>query len=982
MTSPHTVAIAIAISAVSFSSISARSAPLYEWTGFYLGAHIGTAAAGNGWQSESSGAAAAQPFPDSFTSGGVLTGLQFGYNYQFGSWLVGAEADASLSDIEGAARCANGAYVCNTKIDGLATFGLRGGYILGNLLVYGKVGGGWLHETVDLTPTPGIGVTSIPQGKATRFGEMAGAGLEYAFYPNLSAKLEYNYLNFDRGTISATDQAGTTTDFGIRQQLHIVKFGLNYKFGRSAPLNEGWPSLGSAGSSRHDWTGLYVGVHGGGSWGTTNWKSADGPLEAASTSTFAGTGTMDGMIGGGQIGYNYQFGRIVAGVETDFSFGNLDGFAKCATSEAPADSFTCHSSIDMLGTATGRLGVTWDNLLIYTRAGLAWAREKHDAYRQGVNNVYEGSTTRLGYAFGLGLEYAFSPAWSGRVEYRYLDFGTDTIALTDNAGGSGVSNVAIAQRSHIAMLGLNYKLGADPYASSASAAMAADIPLKAPRVSMSEWQIEAGTRYWYSNGKSQQDLFSNVNPQLLNSRLIYGGMTGHSLEGFARFDHVSGLFAKVNFGMGSLVDGTLNDEDQPPGTNPYSNTTHAMKDGSLRYGAADVGMNVISGTAGRIGPFVGYRYFYQLGRGYGCDQVGPGNICVPSIPQNILALTETEQYRGFAVGINARLALTNRLSLDLDAALVPIADRSGVDNHWLRADINPGPENGRAWGTQVEAVLNYAVTPRWSVGAGGRYWFFTTTNGATRFPNTADTTPLKFTSERYGAFVQTAYKFGGGAGGPQPESLPPADWNGLYAGMHLGAGFGRTNWADPFPTPPSGDYNMMGGALGGFQVGYDKQFGKWVVGVELAGSLAQLEGSNTCFGGDPNTATAAQQCESNTHGFGLLTGRLGYAFGRSLIYGRAGGAMAREAYVLNTGAAGGSIDTQRATNFGWIVGGGIEHALTNRWSVTAEYRYMDFGSRTVHFDVPAGIAQVADTSIRSQRQTVTLGVNYRFGSLR
>jgi opacity protein-like surface antigen len=985
MRSIHTVAIAVAISAVSVHiSTSAHSAPVYDWTGFYLGTHIGTAAAINGWQS-GSGAASQQPFPDSYTSGGVMGGLQLGYNFQFGRWVFGAEADASLADIEGAARCSNGVYVCNTKIDGLGTFAARGGYTFGNLMIYGKAGGAWLHESVDLTPTPGVGIVSIPKGNETRWAPMVGAGLEYAFYPNLSAKIEYNYLNFDSGTLTLTDQLGAAGQFGVQQQLHIVKLGLNYKFGGIAQPGEGWPSLGSVGGSRHHWTGLYVGVHGGGSWGTTNWKSADGFLGAVSTSTFAGTGTMDGMIGGGQVGYNYQFGRMVAGIETDVSAGNLDGFAKCATTENATAAFTCHSRIETLGTVTGRLGVTWDNLLIYGKGGFAWADEKHDVYRQDLPNVFQGSSTRVGYTAGAGLEYAFSPAWSARTEYRYLDFGTQTLVLTDTAGGGGTSNVALAQRSHIAMLGVNYKFGADPggaYGSSGEQAYASGLPLKAPRAVLSDWEIEAGTRYWHSNGKSQQDLFDAGTPQQVNSRLIYGGMTGHSLEGFARLDHRSGVFVKGNFGLGSLVDGKLNDEDQPPGTTPYSNTTHSMKDGSMRNGAADVGLNVLSGPAGRIGPYVGYRYFYQRGRGYGCDQIGPGNVCVPSIANNILGLTETEQYRGFAVGLNSRLALSNRLSFDVDAAFLPFADRAGVDNHWLRADINPGPENGRAWGTQLEGILNYAVSDRWNVGVGGRYWFFTTTNGASHFPNSADTTPLKFTSERYGAFVQTSYKFGGGNGGPAPESLPPAEWNGVYAGTHLGAGFGRSDWADPFPKPPSGDYNTMGGALGGLQLGINRQFGKWVIGAEVAASLAQLEGSNTCFGGDPNTNTAAQECESKTHGLGLLTGRLGYAFGRSLVYGRAGGALAREAYVLNTGAAGGAIDTQRATNTGWVVGGGLEHALTDRWSVNAEYKYIDFGSRVVHFNVPAAIGQVGDTSIRSERQMVTLGVNYSFEGLR
>ncbi|MCK9908647.1 outer membrane beta-barrel protein [Microbacteriaceae bacterium K1510] len=964
------IASAITISTSSFITIAhAQNTPVHNWTGFYFGTHLGTAAAKNGWQSESPSFPSMQPFPDSFTSSGVVSGFQFGYNYQTGNWVVGAEADASFADIEGGARCGKGIYMCTTHIDALGTFGLRAGYAFDDILVYGKAGGAWLHEHYDTTPSPGFGTIDISEGKTTRFGLMLGAGLEYAFYRNLSARLEYNYLDFDSGSLPTTDQTGVQIDFGVRQQLHLIKLGFNYKLGETSPL-AGWPLLSGGGVPGHDWTGFFIGAHAGGSWGTTDWKTTDGSLAAVSTSSFAGTGIMDGMLGGVQAGYNKQFGTIVAGIEADVSWANLDGYAKCASTEFPPRSFTCHSHIDMLGTVTGRLGVTYDNLLIYGRAGFAWANEKHDV-RQATASA-EGNTTRTGYTVGSGLEYAFSPAWSGRAEYRYLDFGTGTVSIADQAGN--VSNVALAQRNHVAMLALNYHIGADD----GTSAMAADIPLKAPPV-FSDWEMEVGARLWYSNGKSQQDLYDSGNVELVNSRLIYGGMTGPSIEGFARFDHRSGLFVKGNFGIGSLVDGRLHDEDMPPFSTPYSNTVSEMKDGSLRYGSADVGFNLITTPAGKIGPFIGYRSFYQLGRGFGCQQIGPGGFCVPTIPTSNLGLTETEQWRGFAVGVNSKLALSNRMSLEVDAAWVPIADRASADNHWLRASINPGPESGRAWGAQVEGVLSYALTPRWSVGLGGRYWFFATTNGSTRFPNTANTSPIKFTSDRYGAFVQTSYKFGGPTGTALPESLPPADWNGIYAGAHLGAGFGRSTWADPFPTPVTGDYTMMGGALSGVQLGINKQFGQWVVGAEVAGSLALLEGSNTCFGGNPNLFIAAQECENRTNGIGLLTARLGYTFGRSLVYARAGGALAREVYVLNSGAAGGAIDTQRHWNAGWTVGGGIEHALTDRWSVNAEYKYLDFGTRTVHFDVPESISEVTDTAIRSQRQTVTLGVNYKFG---
>jgi len=74
----------------------------------------------------------------------------------------------------------------------------------------------------------------------------------------------------------------------------------------------------------------------------------------------------------------------------------------------------------------------------------------------------------------------------------------------------------------------------------------------------------------------------------------------------------------------------------------------------------------------------------------------------------------------------------------------------------------------------------------------------------------------------------------------------------------------------------------------------------------------------------------------------------------------------------------GAINVVRATNVGWTAGGGIEHALTQRWSVNAEYKYIDLGTRTPHFDVPAALAGTGDNAVKSNRQLLTLGVNYKF----
>ncbi|MDO8980338.1 MAG: outer membrane beta-barrel protein [Afipia sp.] len=961
----------LVIGGVLIGDAQAQTATPSDWTGFYVGAHIGNAASGNSWK-DASDAPLPIPFAGHFTGGGIVRGIQAGYNYQLGHLVLGVEGEGSFADIDGGAHCAAAIFTCDAKIETLGTVTGRLGYATGDLLFYGKAGGAWLHEKLTMTPNPGAGSSDIWQGRQIRPGLALGAGVEYAFSPSASAKIEYNYLAFGQDRVDLTDPNGNRLNVGLDQNIHLVKLGLNYKL-TGAPLAQSSRPSSEAPPSRI-WDGIYAGVHTGGTWGTTDWKSATGALATISTFRFPGSGTMDGMIAGAQIGFNRQAGSLVVGGEIDASWSNLDGFAKCATSAAlppdPDRNFVCRSQIDALGTFAGRLGWAHDNLLIYGKAGAAWAKERHTAEREDLPNAFKGSSFRWGYVLGSGVEYAFTPAWSGKVEYNYLDFGTKNSELSDRLGNT--STVGIGQRAHLFKMGLNYRLGVDPTSATF-----------APPQRASDWLVDVGARYWFSSGSLQKDLYDPSRTTQLNSRLIYGGMNGHSAETFARFDHRSGLFAKGNFGLGTLVSGKLNDEDFHPANATYSNTEHQIRDSSLRYGSLDVGAIILNGNAGKLGAYVGYRYLYQRARGFGCAQIGSDkDTCGVAIPVSSLGLTETEQWRGAAVGLNARLGLSDRWKLEVDAAYLPYANHATIDNHWLRPDINPAPAPGHGWGTQIEAILSYAVTDRLNLGIGGRYWLFATNQAETRFPNEPTVSPLKYTSERYGGFLQASFKLGGPGEAVRvatAEEAPPAHWTGWYVGGHLGAGFGRSDWSDPFPSPPTGDRVNVGGAVGGGQIGVNYQSGRIVVGAEVAGSLSRLEGTETCFGGLQPAVSAGLNCENATRNLGYLTGRLGYAAGQNLFYIKAGGALARETYALNSnGFPDGTISSSSVTNLGWTVGAGVEHALSSRWSVSAEYKYLDFGNRSVDFTVPDAINVVSTETIQTRRHLLTMGVNYRF----
>src|SRR5262249_46284412 len=185
-------------------------------------------------------------------------------------------------------------------------------------------------------------------------------------------------------------------------------------------------------------------------------------------------------------------------------------------------------------------------------------------------------------------------------------------------------------------------------------------------------------------------------------------------------------------------------------TVPYSNTLSSQHDGRTLYGSLDVGHRLIAGPGGEVGAYVGYRYLYERNNTFGFIQLATNpDISLPFLSSSVLVQTQTEAWNGVAVGLDTRIRPADRWQLEIDAAVLPILGVWGHDNHWLRVDVNPLPAQGQGWGSQFEAILSYAITDQWSIGAGARYWYFATSNASSL------TQPIKLYSERYGGFVQT-----------------------------------------------------------------------------------------------------------------------------------------------------------------------------------------------------------------------------------
>jgi outer membrane protease len=317
------------------------------------------------------------------------------------------------------------------------------------------------------------------------------------------------------------------------------------------------------------------------------------------------------------------------------------------------------------------------------------------------------------------------------------------------------------------ILPADYTAGAEParYPVKSAPAAAPDFaPAPAPIAHTIEFEV--GGRYWASSGKLAKNLYDNFGvSQSVLSRLTYSGLTANSGEVYARAETISGIFVKGYAGLGGIGKGSLNDEDFPPGIDPYSSTLSKQQNGQLSYLSADIGYEIVTGPRYRVGAFAGYHYFAERVNAFGCTQVATNPfVCVPAIPSSVLGITEDAKWNAARLGLAADVKLTDCLKLTIDAAWVPYATITASDTHWLRLGTSfsgPIPESGSGSGAQIEAALSYQFTNAFSFGVGARYWHMET-RGSADFGAVvagAQPQPVNFVTDRFGAYLQGAYRF-------------------------------------------------------------------------------------------------------------------------------------------------------------------------------------------------------------------------------
>lgn len=213
----------------------------------------------------------------------------------------------------------------------------------------------------------------------------------------------------------------------------------------------------------YSWSGCYIGLHGGWGWGRTEFAdtvntTAFGDLAPGDNLT---TDTQSGFVGGGQGGCNYQLSYFVLGAEASFAGSSIKGDFRNAQIGnvlvgAPDDVYT--TKITSIAMVTGRVGLAFNDLLLYTKGGYAGANMQFSVVDTTGPNQGSGSDTtwRNGWTAGLGLEYMITPNWIIGAEYDYINLGT---ARYEVGGGLGSYTLDVRNHIHQVLGRVSFKFG-------------------------------------------------------------------------------------------------------------------------------------------------------------------------------------------------------------------------------------------------------------------------------------------------------------------------------------------------------------------------------------------------------------------------------------------------------------------------------------------------------------------------------------------
>ncbi|MEZ5820277.1 MAG: outer membrane protein [Bradyrhizobium sp.] len=201
----------------------------------------------------------------------------------------------------------------------------------------------------------------------------------------------------------------------------------------------------------YDWSGFYIGANGG--WGSSH-KCWD--IDVAGVFVNEGCHNATGGTAGGQIGYRWQAGTWVFGLEGQGNWADLKG----SNVSLVAPAFTNQSTIGAFGLLTGQIGYAANNVLLYVKGGAAVTDDRFRSFVTGTNVLAANpvNDTRWGGTVGVGLEFGFSPNWSAAVAYDHLFMGTRTYNFVTPAGAFFAQD-RIKQDVDLVTVRVNYRWG-------------------------------------------------------------------------------------------------------------------------------------------------------------------------------------------------------------------------------------------------------------------------------------------------------------------------------------------------------------------------------------------------------------------------------------------------------------------------------------------------------------------------------------------
>jgi outer membrane immunogenic protein len=222
------------------------------------------------------------------------------------------------------------------------------------------------------------------------------------------------------------------------------------------------------------WGGFYFGANGGYGWDASGSKNLDVNVANIATFTAGQTATVDGGFGGAQIGYNWQQGHLVFGLETDIQVSDIQASKTTVTPLGGPFNFnaTDKAEIDWFGTFRGRIGYLYDNTLLYFTGGLAYGKVVESAVGNlgiaGFGNIQLGqvgkSDLQTGYVLGGGVEFKpgaiLGPNWTVKLEYQYINLGSENMTGTAILGLVPLSTNSHDNEFQTIRFGVNYHLPA------------------------------------------------------------------------------------------------------------------------------------------------------------------------------------------------------------------------------------------------------------------------------------------------------------------------------------------------------------------------------------------------------------------------------------------------------------------------------------------------------------------------------------------